>query len=239
MKFEDTIMPVPRQATARDAAALVRVASGHRRGGGRSRSSAGGIARLTRPRGGIPALPCRDHGIAPAHRARLAHLPLPHRVPDIQRAHRHVFNHPQYPTDLVVLVVLRRLRHKRSLRDLAEMFLAASRRCPSSAADPTDVTAYACFAPAEATLADLVRVAGSRWTVGICCEAAKQEVGLAEYEVRSWTGWHRHVTLACLAHAFLTALRAHGVDPLATGLKGGATTGSLARFKASRRTSSS
>jgi transposase-like protein len=34
------------------------------------------------------------------------------------------FNHLQYPTDLVLLVVLWRLRYKLSLRDLAEMFLA-------------------------------------------------------------------------------------------------------------------
>jgi len=100
-------------------------------------------------------------------------------------------------------------------------------------ADPTDVTAYVCFAPEDATLADLVRVAGSRWTVEICFEAAKQEVGLAQYEVRSWTGWHRHITLACLAHAFLAVVRAHGVDPLTEAQKGG-----LARFSVSRRGSS-
>jgi len=105
-------------------------------------------------------------------------------------------------------------------------------------ADPTDLTAYVCFAPADRTLTDLVRVAGRRWTVEICFEAAKQEVGLAQYEVRSWTGWHRHVTLACLAHAFLTVVRAHGGDPLAPGLKGGPTTLSLAAFRATRRRSS-
>ncbi len=104
---------------------------------------------------------------------------------------------------------------------------------------PDELTAYVCFAPDGATLAELVRVAGSRWTVEICFEAAKQEVGLAEYEVRSWTGWHRHVTLACLAHAFLTSLRAHGVDPANEALKGGPPAGSLARFKASRRLRSS
>ena len=108
-----------------------------------------------------------------------------------------------------------------------------------SLADPTELTAYVCFAPDEATLADLVRVAGSRWTVEMCFEAAKQEVGLAEYEVRSWTGWHRHVTLACLAHAFLTVVRAHGVDPAHEALKGGPPAGSLAHFKASRRAISS
>jgi len=108
-----------------------------------------------------------------------------------------------------------------------------------SRTDPAALTAYVCFAPDDATLADLVRVAGSRWTVESCFEAAKQEVGLAEYAVRSWTGWHRHVTLACLAHAFLTTLRAHGVDPLPGGLKGGPPTDNLAHFRGTRWTRSS
>ncbi len=107
-----------------------------------------------------------------------------------------------------------------------------------SVADPTELTAYVCFAPDETTLADLVQVAGSRWTVEICFEAAKQEVGLAQYEVRSWTGWHRHVTLACLAHAFLTVVRAHGVDPLAEAKKGDHPPTNLAQVKVRRRDSS-
>ncbi len=107
-----------------------------------------------------------------------------------------------------------------------------------SVTDPTEVTAYVCFAPVGATLADLVRVAGSRWTVESCFEAAKQEVGLAEDEVRSWTGWYRHITLACLAHAYLTVVRAQGSDPLVAGQKGGPASGSLAAFKAARWRSS-
>ncbi len=107
-----------------------------------------------------------------------------------------------------------------------------------SVSDPTEITAYVCFCPAETVLAALVRVAGARWTVEICFEAAKQEVGLDQYEVRSWTGWYRHVTLACLAHAFLAVVRAHGVDPLAEAQKGDRPPGSLAPFKARRRGSS-
>ena len=80
-----------------------------------------------------------------------------------------------------------------------------------------------------------MHVAGCRWTVEGCFEAAKREVGLDEYEVRSWTGWYRHVTLACPAHAFLTGVRAHGVDPPAEAQKGEHRRGSLARFRASRR----
>ena len=64
------------------------------------------------------------------------------------------------------------------------------------------------LAPAGLRLVDLARAAGRRWLVEECFEAAKQEVGLADYEVRSWRGWHRHVTLAMLALALLAGLRA-------------------------------
>jgi SRSO17 transposase len=77
-----------------------------------------------------------------------------------------------------------------------------------SIADPEDLAYFVVFGPATARLIDLARVAGRRWIVEECFEAAKQEVGLADYEVRSWHGWHRHVTLAMLALALLAALRA-------------------------------
>ncbi|GGL90222.1 hypothetical protein GCM10010840_30330 [Deinococcus aerolatus] len=40
-------------------------------------------------------------------------------------------------------------------------------------------------------------------------EMVKGDVGLDQYEVRSWVGWYRHITLAMLAHAFLTVVTAH------------------------------
>jgi len=80
---------------------------------------------------------------------------------------------------------------------------------------PSKISPYICFAPEGTTLPELVTVAGKRWTVEQCFETAKQEVGLDEYEVRSYQGWYRHITLASLAHAFLTVLRANGLDPLA------------------------
>jgi SRSO17 transposase len=73
--------------------------------------------------------------------------------------------------------------------------------------DPHDLAYYAVFAPANTSLATLARVAGLRWTVEECFEVAKQEVGLDDYEVRSWHGWYRHITLAMLALAFLVAMR--------------------------------
>ena len=52
-----------------------------------------------------------------------------------------------------------------------------------------------------------VRVAGTRWAIEECFEEAKGEVGLDQYEVRRWDGWYRHITLAMLAHAYLTVIR--------------------------------
>jgi SRSO17 transposase len=79
-------------------------------------------------------------------------------------------------------------------------------------ADPTDVAYYVCFCPAGTPLAELVRVAGARWAIEESFESAKGEVGLDHYEVRRWAGWYRHVTLALLAHAYLTVTRAAAVE---------------------------
>jgi len=70
---------------------------------------------------------------------------------------------------------------------------------------------YRVFAPAHTTLEEMVAVAGKRWAVEECFETAKGECGLDEYEVRNWTGWYRHITLALLAHAYLTVVRAQAV----------------------------
>jgi len=83
-----------------------------------------------------------------------------------------------------------------------------------SLSDPDEAQAYVAFAPAGVDLGTLVKVAGSRWTIAVAFEAAKGEVGLDQYEVRSWTGWYRHVTLALVAHALLTVVRARLSAPL-------------------------
>jgi SRSO17 transposase len=77
-----------------------------------------------------------------------------------------------------------------------------------SLTEPADVAYYVCCGPAATPLRELVRVAGVRWTIEDAFEAAKGEVGLDQYEVRRWTGWYRHITLALLAHAYLTMVRA-------------------------------
>ncbi|MDP9381305.1 MAG: IS701 family transposase [Chloroflexota bacterium] len=74
--------------------------------------------------------------------------------------------------------------------------------------DPTDLAYYVVFAPRATTILEtVVRVAGMRWQIEVGFEAAKGECGLDEYEVRKWDAWHRHITLALLAHAFLTVIR--------------------------------
>ena len=74
--------------------------------------------------------------------------------------------------------------------------------------DTTELRAYVVFAPQDTTLEEAVCVAGTRWVIEQLFEAAKGEVGLDHYEVRSWTGWYRHITLAMWALALLTVLRA-------------------------------
>jgi SRSO17 transposase len=78
------------------------------------------------------------------------------------------------------------------------------RRHPSK---PDKLAYYVVFGPADTSLATLARVAGQRWAIEECFEVAKQEVGLADYEIRSRHGWYRHITLAMLALAFLAAMR--------------------------------
>lgn len=76
-----------------------------------------------------------------------------------------------------------------------------------SLADRTEVAYYQVFAPRDTSLARMLQVAGARWTVEIGFENAKGEVGLDEYEVRSWHGWYRHMSLALWAQAILTLLK--------------------------------
>lgn len=102
--------------------------------------------------------------------------------------------------------------------------------------DVTDLTAYVVFAPAATTLLQMVQVAGSRWAIEVCFEAAKSAVGLDQYEVRSWTGWYRHSTLVLWAQALLTVMQteAHPPAPAKKGIVAQPVTSSLTAFKARR-----
>jgi len=105
-----------------------------------------------------------------------------------------------------------------------------------SISDPSDLTAYIAFALAGTTLAEQVRVAGMRWTVEESIQCAKGEVGLDHYEVRSFSGWYRHMSLAMWAQAFLSVIREETGAEVAPkkGPHNRPPTSSLAAFKAHR-----
>jgi SRSO17 transposase len=67
---------------------------------------------------------------------------------------------------------------------------------------------YRCWSPAPAALPTLAHVAGLRWAMEEQFQAAKSQAGLDHYQVRTRTSWHRFITLAMLALAFLTACAA-------------------------------
>lgn len=77
-----------------------------------------------------------------------------------------------------------------------------------SLSDPKEMAYYVVYGPPETKPEEMVRVAGKRWAIEESFETAKGEVGLDQYEVRSWQRWYRHITLAMLAHAYLTVMRA-------------------------------
>lgn len=77
-----------------------------------------------------------------------------------------------------------------------------------SLSEPKEMAYYVVYGPPETKLEEMVKVAGRRWAIEESFESAKGEVGLDQYEVRSWQGWYRHITLAMLAHAYLTVMRA-------------------------------
>ena len=80
-----------------------------------------------------------------------------------------------------------------------------ARRSPR---DPEAIAFYFAYARTSATLPELAAAAGLRWTIEECFLRAKDDLGLDHCEVRSWHGWHRHMTLVMAASAFLVRLSA-------------------------------
>lgn len=76
-----------------------------------------------------------------------------------------------------------------------------------------EVKVFLTNAPATVSKRDLVRLSGARWPIEVAFEAAKGEVGLDHDEVRTWRGWHHHMTQSFLAHHFLLRTRRRGEKP--------------------------
>jgi SRSO17 transposase len=76
---------------------------------------------------------------------------------------------------------------------------------PPHVDEPTDY--WLSTLPEDTPVAELVRLAKIRWRVEHDYRELKTGLGLDHFEGRSFTGWHRHVTLAVLAQAFCTMVR--------------------------------
>lgn len=76
-----------------------------------------------------------------------------------------------------------------------------------SLTDNSQIRGYIAYGNCGTKIEEFVKTAGTKWTIEMNFAEMKGETGLDQYEVRSYDGWHKHITLSCLAHAFLTVLR--------------------------------
>lgn len=112
-----------------------------------------------------------------------------------------------------------RPRHGDRRRGLGEV---VHRAAPPRGAGERDY--YLAWGPPETPVEELVTVPGARWRVEEAIKLAKSACGLADYEVRSFHGWYRHITLAQLAAAFLAvqdaaSLRERDPSPRSTSVR--------------------
>jgi len=80
-----------------------------------------------------------------------------------------------------------------------ELWLVIERSCQQQ----PEVKYYLSNALPDCPLATLVRIGHTRWPIEDCFLRGKDELGLADYEVTGWRGWHHHQTLVLLAMWFL------------------------------------
>ena len=74
--------------------------------------------------------------------------------------------------------------------------------------DSDGVVKYALSnAPAGIPLEQLIEASRLRWPIEQCFQEGKQQLGMNEYEHRSWAGWHRHMLFVFMAQLFLLELR--------------------------------
>ncbi|WP_179966098.1 hypothetical protein [Modestobacter altitudinis] len=86
--------------------------------------------------------------------------------------------------------------------------MLARRAIPTGFDEPAELACCVCAGLAGTTLEQLIAVAGGRWRIEECFQAAKNEAGSATFQMRDYTAWYRHITLAMFAHACLSATRA-------------------------------
>ena len=105
-----------------------------------------------------------------------------------------------------------------------------------SISSPDEIKAFICFYPRGTLLKKIVEIAGIRWTIERSFQESKDEIGLDQYEVRSYSGWYKHITLAMCAHAILAAIKVNTADvqEILPFMPEKSETGSLDAFKKGR-----
>jgi SRSO17 transposase len=66
-----------------------------------------------------------------------------------------------------------------------------------------ELKTYLCNAPTDTPRRTLIWLLGMRWPIELAIRECKDELGMDQYEVRGWRGWHHHLTMTLLAHHFL------------------------------------
>jgi SRSO17 transposase len=92
------------------------------------------------------------------------------------------------------------VRHRRAGPRLWLLIRRSLERVP-------EVKFYLSNADEDTSLRTMAQVTGVRWRVEEFFEDAKGQLGMAQYEARSWTSWHHHMSLVALAHLFVTQTR--------------------------------
>lgn len=76
-----------------------------------------------------------------------------------------------------------------------------------SLGEEPELKTYLSIAPAGTSHTELARIAGMRWPVETALENGKDDLGMGDYMIRSWIGWHHHMTECILAHHFLVRVQ--------------------------------
>lgn len=104
---------------------------------------------------------------------------------------------------MVAEFVFRRVIEVRAELPGREVWLVLRR----SLGEKPELKTYLCVAPVDTPRSELVRIAGMRWPVETALEDGKDDLGMGDYMVRSWLGWHHHMTECILAHHFLVRVQ--------------------------------
>ncbi len=176
---------------------------------GTTSAYAGDAQPVTRARGGGPGRPPRPAYPQPA--ANLRQLALAHAASIQQVTWRQGTKATKGNPTAVMTSWFLAIRVRPANRDIPRADDGSLPDCwllaewPAETDEPADY--WLSTLPPDTPIAELVRLAKIRWRIEHDYRELKTGLGLGHFEGRSFTGWHRHVTLAALAQAFCTMLR--------------------------------